>query len=123
MQGITELAPDYAPGEIKVTLPAPEDNSRWSQKGGNSEHLMGHLKAGDKLKEFWSSGFGTGSSKRDFLIASPVIAHKVVFAIDADGIVSAFRLDSGKKNLEKTFETFKQRRQDLCHERRGTGSL
>ena len=97
LQGITELAPDYAPGEIKVTLPAPEDNSRWSQKGGNSEHLMGHLKAGDKLKEFWSSGFGTGSSKRDFLIASPVIAHKVVFAIDADGIVSAFRLDSGKK--------------------------
>ena len=64
-------------------------------------HLMGHLEADSKLKEIWDSNFGEGSSKRDFLIASPIIAYKVVFAIDADGIVSAYRLDDGRKIWKK----------------------
>lgn len=113
LQGATELAPDYAPGEIKVTLPRPENNTRWSQNGGNAPHAMGHLTAADKIEEFWSSGFGTGSSKRDFLIASPVIAHKVVFAIDADAVVSAFRLDNGKR-------IWKRRLKPLVKDDKGT---
>ena len=91
------LQPDYAPGEVKIVLPRPEANTSWTQNGGNSEHLMGHLLTGNKLKAKWDSGFGEGSSRRDFLIASPVIAHKVVFTIDAEAVVSAFRLDNGKK--------------------------
>lgn len=96
-----DLAPDYAPGEIKIKLPAPYTNNQWSQSGGNAMHLMGHLEADSKLKEIWDSNFGEGSSKRDFLIASPIIAYKVVFAIDADGIVSAYRLDDGRKIWKK----------------------
>lgn len=96
-----DLAPDYAPGEAKIKLPAPYTNNQWSQSGGNAMHLMGHLEADSKLKEIWDSNFGEGSSKRDFLIASPIIAYKVVFAIDADGIVSAYRLDDGRKIWKK----------------------
>lgn len=96
-----DLAPDYAPGEVKIKLPAPYTNNQWSQSGGNAMHLMGHLEADSKLKEIWDSNFGEGSSKRDFLIASPIIAYKVVFAIDADGIVSAYRLDDGRKIWKK----------------------
>ncbi len=92
-----DLAPDYAPGAYKIKLPKPYENSQWSQNGGNSEHNLGHLAAGDKLKEAWSSSFGEGSSKRDFLISAPIVAHQVVFTIDADAEVSAFRLDNGKK--------------------------
>ncbi len=97
----SSLASDYEPGEVKIKLPAPYVNPRWSQSGGNSLHLMGHLKTDEKLREVWSSGFGSGSSKRDFLIATPVIANHVVFTIDADAVVSAFRLDDGGRIWSK----------------------
>ncbi len=90
------LAPDFAAGEVRIKLPSPYTNPKWNQSGGNSLHLMGHLQAGAKLKEQWSHDFGAGSSKRDYLIAEPIIAYKVVFAADADGIVTARRLDNGK---------------------------
>ena len=95
------LVPDYEPGEIKIKLPAPYTNPKWSQNGGNSMHLMGHLDADKKLREKWDTSFGEGSSKRDFLIASPIISNKVVFTIDADAVVSAFRLDDGEEIWSK----------------------
>lgn len=96
-----DLAPDFAPGEVKIKLPQPYMNKKWSQTGGNSLHLMGHLKAGEKLKEAWDICFGEGSSKRDYLIAEPIIAYNVVFAIDAEGVVSAYRLDNGDRIWKK----------------------
>ena len=97
----SSLVPDYASGELKIRLPRPYDNARWAQNGGNSQHLMGHLKTYTKLKKLWDTNFGEGTSKRDILIASPVISNKVVFTIDAEGIVSAFRLDNGKQIWER----------------------
>lgn len=101
LDGQTSIQPDYAPEEVKIVLPKPILNKSWSQSGGNSEHAMGHLLTNHKLKEKWDAGFGEGASHRDFLIAAPVIANKVVFAIDSDGIVSAHRLDSGKQIWKK----------------------
>lgn len=95
------LAPDFKPGEVKIKLPAPYLNTKWTQRGGNSLHLMGHLKSDAKLKELWNEDFGKGSSKRDYLIAEPIVAYKVVFAIDAEGIVTARRLDNGKQIWRK----------------------
>lgn len=95
------LAPNYAPGELKIKLPAPYTNPKWTQSGGNSMHLMGHLEAKSKLKKLWSKGFGEGSSKRDYLIASPISAYGVVFAVDAEGIVTARRLDDGRQIWKK----------------------
>lgn len=97
LAGKTSLQPDFRPNEIKIVLPAPVINTNWSQSGGNSIHMMQHLMTPVKLKENWDSSFGDGDSKRDFMIAAPVAANKVVFAIDANAIVSAFRLDNGKK--------------------------
>lgn len=97
LKDTVNLAPDFAPGAVQVRLPAPYTNPKWTQSGGNSMHLMGHLKADRKLKEIWTAGFGEGSSKRDFLIAAPVMAYNAVFAIDAEGIVSAFRQDNGER--------------------------
>ncbi len=91
------LTPDYALGQTKIKLPAPHKNIKWTQNGGNSLHLMGHIKAAEKLKKLWSMDIGKGASKRDQLITSPIIAYDVVFAIDADGIVTARRLDNGKQ--------------------------
>ncbi len=93
----THLPPDYAYGEVTIKLPAPYINKEWSQNGGNAAHLLGHVAARDNLESKWDTSFGTGNSKRDFLIASPIIAHKAVFAMDADAKVSAYRMDDGKQ--------------------------
>lgn len=104
-----KLRPDYREGEVRIMLPRPVRNTSWTQSGGNSQHLMKHLETGNKLQGFWDTGFGAGNSHRDYLIAEPVIAYKVVFAIDADAIVSAYRLDSGK-------QIWKQRLKPLIRE-------
>lgn len=101
MREDSSLSPDYAPGELKLRLPRPYSNLRWSQNGGNAQHLMGHLEANAKLKELWNSSFGSGTSKRDILIAAPVISNQVIFTIDAEAVVSAFRLDNGKRIWKK----------------------
>ena len=50
LEGRTALQPDYAPGEVKIVLPAPYVNTAWSQIGGNATHMMGHLSSDSKLK-------------------------------------------------------------------------
>ncbi len=101
----TSLAPDYATGEVKIKLPAPYVNNKWTQNGDNSMHLIGHLEAKTKLKKLWSKSFGKGSSKRDYLIASPIAEYGAVFAVDAEGIVTARRQDNGKQIWKKRLKS------------------
>lgn len=96
-----KLQPDYPEGKVRIKLPEPQRNPRWTQEGGNAAHAMSHLDTNTKLKKFWEASFGEGSSKRDLLIAKPIIAHRVVFAIDADAKVTARRLDNGKEIWSK----------------------
>ena len=95
------LQPDFVAGQMKIKLPRAHVNKAWSQSGGSAQHDGGHLKAGGNLDEIWNNSFGEGSSKRNVLIASPVADNNVVFAIDAEGIVSAFNLANGEELWEK----------------------
>ena len=97
----TIVKPDVAKDEVKISLPQPHRNDEWSQSGGNASHLVGHLESGNQLQGLWESSFGEGSSKRDFLISTPVIAKKVIFTVDTEGKVSAKRLDSGETIWER----------------------
>jgi outer membrane protein assembly factor BamB len=96
-----DLSPDYDIEKYKLRLPEPYENNKWDQSGGNSMHLMGHLKAADTLDKIWDKSFGKGSSKRDFLLSTPIIAHKVVFNIDSQGLLTARLLENGKQIWEK----------------------
>ena len=96
----TEIKPDYDAGFVKIKLPRPYLNKQWAQNGGNATHVMSHLQSGNTIDEFWTASFGEGASKRDFLIAAPVVAHQVVFAIDADAKVTARRLDDGEHKVQ-----------------------
>lgn len=95
------LQPDYAAGQIKIKLPATQTNESWAHNGGTSEHSNGHLKATGNLDEIWDISFGKGSTKRNHLLASPVAANGVVYTLDAEGIVKAFKLEDGKKIWKK----------------------
>lgn len=91
------IAADYMKGDIKISLPEPTMTSHWSQTGGNPQHNAGHIASNDELKKLWSKSFGAGNSKRDYLIAQPVIAENKIFAIDANAVVSAYDKKDGKQ--------------------------
>ncbi len=113
------IAADYMAGDIEIALPTPYENSSWSQIGGNAEHNMGHLAGTQKPEKIWSRNFGAGNSKRDYLIAEPVIAGKTVFTIDADAVVSAFRQHDGSRLWKQRLKP--QLRQDKEVSLKGAG--
>jgi outer membrane protein assembly factor BamB len=84
-------------GAQKVVLPPAVENAAWPQAAGNPAHLMGHLAAGDKLKEAWKVDIGEGGGYRAILMAQPVVLNGTVFAMDSDAVVSAYTLATGKR--------------------------
>lgn len=91
------IAADYMKGDIKILLPEPAPLYDWTQSGGNARHNAGHIASGDELKKTWAKSFGAGNSKRDYLIAQPIIVEDKIFAIDADAVVSAYNAKDGSR--------------------------
>ncbi len=81
----------------KVTLPPPVRNAAWPQAGGNPAHLMGHLAAKPRLAEAWRAGIGEGGGYRQKILAQPVVANGLVYTMDSEAVVSAFRLGNGAR--------------------------
>ena len=79
-----------------VRLPRPVVNQEWPQSGGEPSHAMYHLAAGETLKIAWRTSVGSGSDSGRKLLASPIVAEGKVFAMDADGRVSAVDPATGK---------------------------
>ncbi len=119
LEGESILQPDFEPGSVRISLPAPATNIAWEQNGGNALHVMEHPESADVIQEIWSSSFGEGSSRRDFLIASPIIKHKVAFAIDADAVVSAYRMDNGERIWESRLKPLNK--SDMSSSLKGAG--
>jgi outer membrane protein assembly factor BamB len=84
-------------GVAKIVLPPPVRNAAWPQAGGNPSHLMGHLAAGDRLTQAWSSSIGDGGGYRQKILAHPVSVDGVVYTMDSAGLVSAFQLATGAR--------------------------
>lgn len=89
----------FTPDEAapRVTIPAPVRNTAWAQAGGNAAHLMGHLNAGATLTQAWSADLGEGGGYRRKILAQPVVANGVVFAMDSDSVVSAYNIGTGAR--------------------------
>lgn len=72
-------------------------NRAWPQPDGYATHAMQHTDASGGLNRLWSERAGDGSNQNRRLNARPVIAEGVVFAIDAEGRVSARSLETGEQ--------------------------
>jgi outer membrane protein assembly factor BamB len=81
----------------QVILPPPVRDMAWPQAAGDPTHLMGHLSANDALKTSWSSDLGEGGGYRRQILAQPVVADGVVFAMDSNSVVTAYNLGSGAR--------------------------
>jgi outer membrane protein assembly factor BamB len=78
-----------------ITLPRAYVNTAWPQADGYPTHAMQHTEASGGLNRVWRVNVGNGSNNNRRINARPVIADGVVFAIDAEGRVSAHDLDDG----------------------------
>ncbi|MSO65642.1 MAG: pyrrolo-quinoline quinone [Alphaproteobacteria bacterium] len=91
------LEPDPGIQDVQVRLPRPFANPDWTQDGGNADKAMHHLVLAEAPREIWRATVGSGSSKYTRLTAQPAIAGGRVFALDAEGEVSAHSLTDGRR--------------------------
>jgi outer membrane protein assembly factor BamB len=80
-----------------VVLPRSYVNSAWPQADGYPTHAMQHTGASGGLNRVWRADAGAGSNNNRRINARPVIAGGRVFAIDAEGRVSAHDLETGEE--------------------------
>jgi outer membrane protein assembly factor BamB len=82
-----EITPDALEG---LTISEAAPMNEWTQEGGVSSQVQGHIK-GSLLKEIVQTAtIGEGNDWiSNSLAASPVVSNDAVFAIDGHGIISA----------------------------------
>lgn len=91
-KNVGELAEAGAP----IAIPPPRLNEAWAQPGGEANNSPGNLAlSGNNLTQAWSVSAGKGTSKVGRVTAPPIIYDGRVFALDSDGVVSAFSLSGG----------------------------
>lgn len=79
------------------SIPTATAAENWMQTGGTSYHVMQNIAVSHDMRQIWSATFGDGASKRNLLLAQPVIFEGTVFAQDVHGTVFAFDLRDGRR--------------------------
>ncbi len=80
-----------------IVLPRAYVNTAWPQADGYPTHAMQHTEASGGLNRVWRANAGDGSNNDRRVNARPVIADGVVYAITAEGRVTAHDLDNGNQ--------------------------
>lgn len=87
--------PDLAAADIR--LPAPYRNPDWAQAGGHPSHAMHHLALADQVVTRWNVDAGTGAARDRRVTAAPISGLGLVFTLDANSRLSAFRATDGAR--------------------------
>lgn len=98
------LEADPRIADLDVGLPRPYANPEWPQAGGYANHAMHHLALGESISRAWRADVGRGSDKDSRILASPVAAEGLVFAMDARAKVSAFDATNGRRRWRVSLE-------------------
>ncbi|MBR6356115.1 MAG: PQQ-binding-like beta-propeller repeat protein [Alphaproteobacteria bacterium] len=97
LEAATTLKPDVADGAGRIQTAASVDIANWLQPDVNAQHVIPNAKIGVEFQRQWKSDFGAGASKREILMAKPLVKGNVLYTLDADGALSAFNLADGEK--------------------------
>jgi outer membrane protein assembly factor BamB len=95
------LKPDAALASTPIVLPPAFRNPEWPQPGGYASNAMYHLSAKGRLHEVWNVDAGKGSDVESHLTAPPVVGGNMIFALDSEAHVYAFRVSDGGKLWNK----------------------
>ena len=87
--------------------PEARSNSEWTHRGGNAQHLAGHLALAPDLSLHWSTRVGRGDGRRHQITATPIVQSELIFTLDSRSLVTALGLDGKiiwQKNVSKKYE-------------------
>ncbi|MBL8884829.1 MAG: PQQ-binding-like beta-propeller repeat protein [Hyphomicrobium sp.] len=90
------IASNLAAADQPIIVPPQRANDSWPQSGGEPNNAPGNLALNGAVRQAWSQSAGEGSSKAGRVMASPIVFDGKVFALDAQGNVSAFSMAGGK---------------------------
>jgi outer membrane protein assembly factor BamB len=93
---------DPALASVSVILPPESTNAEWAQAGGTASKSYGHLALSPTPSRAWTASI-SGSSGQQRLAASPVIGDGRLYAMDTNGVVSAFDPQTGARLWTKSF--------------------
>ena len=95
------LKPDPELAKTPVLLPPPYRNAEWPLPGGYAANAMYHLAAPGRLREIWTQSAGKGTDSASALTSSPVVGGGMVFVLDSEAHVFAFRASDGRPAWDK----------------------
>ena len=96
LEQVSAIKPDVTNGASLVKIATAQSNAEWLQTDDNAAHIIPHVNMNVDFNKQWSSRFGAGRSKRDFLLAKPLVKNNTVYALDAEGLLSAFKIEDGE---------------------------
>ena len=97
LQATRSVDPSPEIETLAVRLPRPTRNPDWPQGGGLPDHAMHHLELAPSITEAWRSSVGSGSSSSSFLYNSAIMADGRLYAVDADGNLTALDAATGRR--------------------------
>lgn len=74
---------------IKINLPRPTNLNAWTHRNGGVDHYSGNLALGADLTRLWSSGIGSGNSRKYRITSDPVVAGGRIYTLDSQSRVMA----------------------------------
>jgi outer membrane protein assembly factor BamB len=74
---------------VPISLAGQTNTSEWTHRGANSRHLMPHSALSPTPRLAWSATIGEGSSRKNRIVAAPVVSAGRVFTIDGGVTVAA----------------------------------
>lgn len=100
---VKTLEADHSAQGTEIVLPDVLTNTTWTQAGYDPSHVMPNAGTAGHPSIVWSTSIGEGSSSDYKILARPVIKDGVVYAMDAQGAVTAVNASSGE--VKWTVET------------------
>ena len=72
-----------------ISLPAASANADWTHRAGNNRHVMPHGALSSAPQRVFSVNIGAGSTKRNRIVAAPIVADGRIYTIDGlSGLVA-----------------------------------
>ena len=90
------ITPDPALIQVTVRLPKPYVNNHWPQTGGYPTHSLYHLALSGPVRKLWNRRAGSGISRIDPILISPIIAGGTVYWLDGKRNLISLDLRTGQ---------------------------
>lgn len=92
-----QLQADPNMAAVAIILPDPVTLESWGQAGSRPSKVVGHVAAASEFEIDWRVSAVQGTNRSSALTTPPVSDGELIYVLDADQAVSAFRVEDGRR--------------------------